>query len=62
MHLCFQVDDIQKVCEKLKAAGTRFHRDPDLIGEAGKTLANHWYVYLRGPDNEVLELIQLPRT
>ncbi|MBN1835492.1 MAG: VOC family protein [Spirochaetales bacterium] len=60
MHICFRVEDMQKVYELLKAKGTRFHRAPDQIGENGAALANHWYVYLRGPDDEVLELIQAP--
>ncbi len=60
LHLCFRVDDIKKTYMTLKAKGVRFHRDPDLIGEAGEGLAGHWYVYLRGPDNEVLEFIQPP--
>jgi catechol 2,3-dioxygenase-like lactoylglutathione lyase family enzyme len=60
-HLCFEVDDIKKTYKTLASKGVRFHRDPDLIGEAGEGLAGHWYVYLRGPDNEVLEFIQLPK-
>jgi catechol 2,3-dioxygenase-like lactoylglutathione lyase family enzyme len=60
MHVCFRVDDMDKVVRALEAIGTRFHRSPDLIGEAGQGLANHRYVYLRGPDDEVLELIQPP--
>jgi catechol 2,3-dioxygenase-like lactoylglutathione lyase family enzyme len=61
MHLCFQVDDIEKVYESLKKKGVTFHRTPDFIGEDGEGLADHGYVYFRGPDNEVLELIQPPR-
>jgi catechol 2,3-dioxygenase-like lactoylglutathione lyase family enzyme len=61
LHLCFQVADIKKMYEELKAKGVRFHRDPLLIGEGGEGLTGHWYVYLRGPDNEVLEFIQPPK-
>jgi catechol 2,3-dioxygenase-like lactoylglutathione lyase family enzyme len=61
LHLGFQVDDIRKMYTDLKSKGVRFHRDPLLIGEAGEGLAGHWYVYLRGPDNEVLEFIQPPK-
>jgi catechol 2,3-dioxygenase-like lactoylglutathione lyase family enzyme len=61
LHLCFQVEAIKTIYRDLKAKGVRFHRDPDLIGEAGEGLAGHWYVYLRGPDNEVLEFIQPPK-
>jgi len=60
LHLCFAVKDINKVYGELKKKGVRFHRDPDIIGEAGEGLAKHWYVYFRGPDNEILELIQPP--
>ena len=60
LHLCFRVDDIMKIHQTLKAQGVRFHRDPLLIGEAGEGLSGHWYVYFRGPDNEVLEFIQPP--
>jgi catechol 2,3-dioxygenase-like lactoylglutathione lyase family enzyme len=60
IHLCFAVNDLEKTYGELKGKGVRFHRDPLLIGEAGQGLANHWYVYFRGPDNEILELIQPP--
>jgi catechol 2,3-dioxygenase-like lactoylglutathione lyase family enzyme len=58
MHIAFSVDDINKVYEELKAKGIRFHRDPDIIGEGGGNLAGFGYVYFRGPDNEILELIE----
>ena len=58
MHLCFLIDDMTKVYDELKAKGIRFHRSPDLIGEAGGDLAGWSYVYFRGPDKEILELIQ----
>jgi catechol 2,3-dioxygenase-like lactoylglutathione lyase family enzyme len=61
MHLCFRVNDIMKVYEELKSQGIKFHRTPDFIGDAGGGLAHYGYVYFRGPDNEVLELIQPPR-
>jgi catechol 2,3-dioxygenase-like lactoylglutathione lyase family enzyme len=61
MHLCFRVHDIMKVYEDLKAKGIKFHRIPDFIGDDGGGLAHYGYVYFRGPDNEVLELIQPPR-
>jgi len=61
MHLCFRVEDILKVYEELRAKGITFHRTPDFIAEDGGELANYGYVYFRGPDNEVLELIQPPQ-
>jgi glyoxylase I family protein len=60
MHLCFRVHDIKDVYEDLKAKGVKFHRTPDLIGDDADGLSHHGYVYFRGPDNEVLELIQPP--
>jgi hypothetical protein len=54
------VDDIKQVYKKLSSKGIRFHRTPDFIGEDGEGLADHGYVYFRGPDNEVLEFIQPP--
>jgi catechol 2,3-dioxygenase-like lactoylglutathione lyase family enzyme len=61
MHLCFRVHDIMKVYEELKAKGITFHRAPDFIGDDGGELSHYGYVYFRGPDNEVLELIQPPQ-
>lgn len=58
MHICFQVNDIEKTYEDLKAKGVLFHRSPSTIGESGDGLAGYGYVYFRGPDNEVLELMQ----
>ena len=60
MHICFHVDDILNIYTELKDRGIRFHRDPDFIGEGGGELEGYGYVYFRGPDNEILELIQTP--
>lgn len=50
-HICFEVSDIQKEYERLKAAGVPFHYPPQDfgIGEA---------VYGRDPDGNVFELVQ----
>ncbi|KPJ86413.1 MAG: hypothetical protein AMS17_12620 [Spirochaetes bacterium DG_61] len=60
MHVCFQVEDIKKTYEEMRASGIRFHRDPAFIGDDGGALAGYGYVYFRGPDNEILEFIQVP--
>lgn len=60
MHICFQVEDIQKAYEEMRSAGIRFHRDPAFIGEDGGGLSGYGYVYFRGPDNEILEFMQVP--
>ncbi len=60
MHICFQVEDINKTYEEIKAMGISFHRDPDFIDESGGALNGYGYVYFRGPDNEILEFIQVP--
>jgi catechol 2,3-dioxygenase-like lactoylglutathione lyase family enzyme len=62
MHVCFLVDDIKKAYDEAKAKGVNtFHRAPDLIQGSGTSLDGYWYVYFRGPDNEILEFIQPPR-
>jgi catechol 2,3-dioxygenase-like lactoylglutathione lyase family enzyme len=61
MHICFEVDDINKTYQDALAKGIKsFHKKPDLIGEAGGDLNGYWYVYFRGPDSEILEFIQVP--
>ncbi|UCB45931.1 MAG: VOC family protein [Spirochaetota bacterium] len=60
MHIAFQVNDIKKAYNILRQKGIRFHRDPDFIGDDGGDLSGLGYVYFRGPDNEILELVQLP--
>jgi catechol 2,3-dioxygenase-like lactoylglutathione lyase family enzyme len=61
MHICFQVDDIRDAYGRLVDLGIKFHRDPDFIGDDGGELSGYGYVYFRGPDNEILELIQVPQ-
>jgi catechol 2,3-dioxygenase-like lactoylglutathione lyase family enzyme len=60
MHIAFEVKDIKKSYNELTQNGIRFHRDPDFIGEDGGDLKGLGYVYFRGPDNEILELVQVP--
>jgi catechol 2,3-dioxygenase-like lactoylglutathione lyase family enzyme len=60
-HICFQVDDINEAYKKMLDKGINtFHRTPDFIGEQGGSLNGYGYVYFRGPDNEILEFIQVP--
>jgi catechol 2,3-dioxygenase-like lactoylglutathione lyase family enzyme len=61
MHICFQVEDIKKIYEEIRVKGIKFHRDPAFIGGDGGTLSGYGYVYFRGPDNEILEFIQVPK-
>ncbi len=50
-HICFEVADIQKEYERLKAAGVPFHYPPQDFGIAKA-------VYGRDPDGNVFELLQ----
>ena len=60
MHLCFEVDDLQNVYERMKAAGVTFSGEPitfqdedGLKSGQGTTVA-----YFEDPDGTHLELIQ----
>ena len=60
-HVCFQVDDIKKAYEQAVAKGVNtFHKPPDFINGSGTPLDGHGYVYFRGPDNEIVEFMQVP--
>lgn len=61
LHICFQVRDINAAYKDLTAKGVKFHRTPGVIDETGQGLTGYGYVYFRGPDNEVLELMQPPK-
>ncbi len=61
MHICFQVNDIKKVYREALAKGVdTFHKEPDFIDDSGGPLKGYGYVYFRGPDNEILEFMQVP--
>ena len=61
MHICFQVEDIKKAYEEALAKGVNtFHRAPACINESGGPLNGYGYVYFRGPDDEILEFMQVP--
>ena len=60
-HICFQVDDIKKAYEETVAKGVNtFHKPPDFIDASGGPLSGYGYVYFRGPDNEIVEFMQVP--
>jgi len=51
-HICFEVADLQREYERLKAAGVPFHYPPQDFGGPKA-------VYGRDPDDNVIELIQM---
>ncbi len=56
-HLCFQVDDLAAVYERLRRAGVPF-RSPGPVPITGGPNRGGFAVYLRDPDGVTLELIQ----
>ena len=57
-HLCFQVDDIDRAYQDLKAKGVEFLTDPVTIGKDHPNFAGVRFCYFLGPDREVLEILQ----
>ena len=57
-HMCFVVDDISPVYERLRAAGVRFRSEPVPI-VAGRHKGGY-AVYFLDPDGITLELLQPP--
>jgi len=57
-HLCFQVDDIEKTSEQLKAKGVKFLSTPVTISKQHPYFAGVRFCYFHGPDREVLEILQ----
>jgi catechol 2,3-dioxygenase-like lactoylglutathione lyase family enzyme len=59
MHLCFEVDDIQSVYDRLVAAGIEFDAPPFEFSEQNAAHAGGTKVaYFSDPDGVNLELIQ----
>jgi catechol 2,3-dioxygenase-like lactoylglutathione lyase family enzyme len=60
MHMCFEVDDLQAVVERMKAAGVTFLGEPiEFLPEDGLNSGFGTYVaYFEDPDGVHLELIQ----
>jgi glyoxylase I family protein len=57
-HLCFQVDDIEKTVAELEAKGVQFLSTPVTISKQHPFFAGVKFCYFRGPDGEVLEILQ----
>lgn len=57
-HLCFQVDDIERTSEALKAKGVEFLSTPVTISKQHPYFAGVRFCYFHGPDREVLEILQ----
>ncbi len=58
-HLCFQVDDLQAIYEKLRQQGVSFQSPPVAITSGPNQ--GGWGIYLRDPDGFTIELFQPPR-
>lgn len=57
-HLCFQVDDIEKVKRDLEGKGVKFLSTPVTISKQHPYFAGVRFCYFHGPDREVLEILQ----
>lgn len=57
-HLCFQVDDIDATCDWLSKQGVKFSTTPVTIADDHPHVPGVRFCYFRGPDGEVLELLQ----
>lgn len=58
-HICFTVNDMQTWHERLRTYGIMFFSDPVRL-EDGRN-AGGFSVYLRDPDDTIVELLQLPK-
>ena len=57
-HICFAVDDIEQTYRELEAKGIRFLSTPVTIAKDHPYFAGVRFCYFRGPDREVLEILQ----
>jgi catechol 2,3-dioxygenase-like lactoylglutathione lyase family enzyme len=57
-HICFQVDDIEKTVSDLQAKGIKFLSTPVTISRDHPFFAGVKFCYFKGPDGEVLEILQ----
>jgi catechol 2,3-dioxygenase-like lactoylglutathione lyase family enzyme len=57
-HLCFQVDDIEETYREMERKGIRFLSTPVTISKDHPSLAGVRFCYFRGPDGEVIEILQ----
>jgi catechol 2,3-dioxygenase-like lactoylglutathione lyase family enzyme len=60
VHVCFEVDDIDRAYGDLTAQGVAFNAPPIRLGEENGPLAGHAFAYFRDPDGIQLELFELP--
>ena len=56
MHLCLLADDLHATVEHLRLAGVVIEREP-LVG-----LDHNWQAWIRDPDGNAIELMQLVET
>jgi methylmalonyl-CoA/ethylmalonyl-CoA epimerase len=56
-HICLEVDDIQGMLERLKAAGVQLINETPLTGSGGKQYA---FVHPKSANGVMVELYQLP--
>lgn len=59
-HVCYVVDDVPAMFERLKAEGVTFISEPVFL-DAGPN-KGAWALYMRDPDGIVIELFQRPPT
>lgn len=57
-HICFQVADIEKTVRDLEAKGIKFLSTPVTISRQHPFFAGVRFCYFKGPDGEVLEILQ----
>lgn len=53
MHICLLTDDLRGLVERLRAAGITIEREPQL------GLDRNWQAWIRDPDGNAIELMQL---
>lgn len=57
-HICFQVEDIEKAVRELESKGIVFLSTPVTISRQHPFFAGVKFCYFKGPDGEVLEILQ----
>jgi len=57
-HICFQVDDIEKTYRELEAKGIKFLSTPVTISKQHPHFPGVRFCYFKGPDGEVVEILQ----
>ena len=57
-HIAFQVDDIERMMQSVRAAGYRLYSDPQVVPAGPRKGGKN--VYTQGPDGIVVELQQAP--